>query len=76
MMLKRPLIRRFFAGSHTAYGYYSLYDNILNYRGRMFIIFKGGPGTGKSTILKKVGESYRLKAMTWNTFIVPLIQTL
>lgn len=54
-MLNKPAIRHFFAGSHTAYGYHSLYNNILNYRGRRFIILKGGPGTGKSTLLKKVG---------------------
>ena len=45
----------FFLGANTAEGFYSLYDEFFNPRDdvRLFII-KGGPGTGKSSVMKAV----------------------
>jgi hypothetical protein len=48
-------IRHYFAGGNTARGFYSLYDSNLKGLDRLFIL-KGGPGTGKSSLMKKVGE--------------------
>ena len=57
----------FFAGSNTARGFYSCFENILpaDMRRRMFFI-KGGPGVGKSTLMRRVGayaEEKGLKAI-------------
>lgn len=53
-MSEKPTVRDFFAGGNTAYGFYSLFDNIMVKNGKTFIILKGGPGTGKSTILNHI----------------------
>lgn len=44
-----------FPGSNTPFGFYPYYDNIISQESanKIFII-KGGPGTGKSSFMKKV----------------------
>lgn len=54
-MPTKPVVRKFFAGGNTAYGFYSLFDNILEEDSKRLVILKGGPGTGKSTIFKSIG---------------------
>lgn len=46
---------RFFLGANTPSGFYSLFDELYEPEDgwRLFIV-KGGPGTGKSTLMKKV----------------------
>jgi len=56
--MKKTTGRHFFAGGNTSIGFYSLFDYITdlekcNHR----LIIKGGPGTGKSTMMKRIGES-------------------
>lgn len=50
-------IRHMFPGGNTSRGFYSYYEHILTQEDacRIFVI-KGGPGTGKSTFMKKIGE--------------------
>ncbi|ADL11635.1 PRK06851 family protein [Acetohalobium arabaticum] len=48
-------IINFFPGGNTAQGFYSFYD-YLPYEAEQVFIIKGGPGTGKSTFMKKIGE--------------------
>ncbi|KUO48886.1 MAG: hypothetical protein APF76_09555 [Desulfitibacter sp. BRH_c19] len=50
--------RNFFPGGNTCLGFYSLYDNIIqqNDASRIFVI-KGGPGVGKSTFMKSIGNT-------------------
>jgi hypothetical protein len=48
--------RHMFAGSNTPLGFYSFFDHIWPNTPRRKYIIKGGPGTGKSTLLKKVGQ--------------------
>ena len=45
----------FYLGSNTPDGFYSLYDEVYDHQDgwRMFII-KGGPGTGKSRMMKQI----------------------
>lgn len=56
------LERHFFAGGNTSKGFYSLFRYILSQEeARRIICLKGGPGTGKSTLMKKVGKTYQEK---------------
>ena len=43
-----------FPGSNTPAGFVSFYREGLNNIERLFIL-KGGPGTGKSTLMRKIG---------------------
>ena len=53
-------IIRYFAGGNTAHGFYSLFDSNIADLERIFIL-KGGPGTGKSTLMKEIGTLYSEK---------------
>ncbi|MFC0562444.1 PRK06851 family protein [Halalkalibacter alkalisediminis] len=55
-------IRNYYAGGNTAKGFYSLYEDALNQLNRLFIL-KGGPGTGKSSLMKAVGEQMVSKGL-------------
>jgi Cdc6-like AAA superfamily ATPase len=50
-------IKNYFAGGNTARGFHSLYDSNLKGLDRLFIL-KGGPGTGKSSLMKKIGYEW------------------
>ena len=46
--------RHYFAGNNSAQGFYSYFDYIINLEeGNHYYIFKGGPGVGKSSFMKK-----------------------
>ena len=51
-------VRHYFPGGNTSCGFLSFYDQILKKDsiGKIAII-KGGPGTGKSTFMKKIGAT-------------------
>lgn len=53
-------IIRYFASGNTGRGFYSLFDDVLKDLDRIFIL-KGGPGTGKSSLMKEIGSRW-LKA--------------
>lgn len=48
-------ILNYFAGGNTARGFHNLYESNLQGLSRLFIL-KGGPGTGKSSLMKKIGN--------------------
>lgn len=50
-------VRHVFPGGNTSLGFFSYYDNIIRQEDaeRIFVI-KGGPGVGKSTFMKRIGE--------------------
>lgn len=48
-------MERYYLGSNTAKGFVSLYDRALRDMNHI-VLLKGGPGTGKSTLMKKVAE--------------------
>ncbi|WP_077622728.1 PRK06851 family protein [Sediminibacillus massiliensis] len=50
----------FYAGGNTAKGFYSLFDSSLEGLESVFLL-KGGPGTGKSTMIKKLGDEWQEK---------------
>lgn len=46
----------YFPGANTPYGFYSYYSHILKAdEAKKIIVLKGGPGTGKSSFMKKIG---------------------
>lgn len=48
---------KFFLGANTPDGFYSLFDELYNpYSDWQMYIIKGGPGTGKSTLMKGVAD--------------------
>lgn len=52
-----PISRHYFPGNNTPQGFFSYYDYILRQReAEKIVCIKGGPGTGKSTFLKKIAE--------------------
>jgi Cdc6-like AAA superfamily ATPase len=53
-------IKNYFAGGNTARGFHNLYESNLHGLDRLFIL-KGGPGTGKSSLMKKVGNEWAEK---------------
>lgn len=51
-------IRRVFPGGNTSEGFYSYHSYIVNGVTNRTFILKGGPGSGKSTIMKEIGKKY------------------
>ncbi len=50
-------VRHLFPGGNTAAGFFSYYSHIMpQQEADRFIIIKGGPGTGKSTFMKKIAK--------------------
>lgn len=56
-MEEKKMFRMVFPGSNSAYGFFSYYRYIIEPQeaARIYII-KGGPGTGKSTFMRQIGE--------------------
>ena len=50
------MIKNVFPRGNTAYGFYSFYDYVIEPDATRIFILKGGPGVGKSTFMKKIGE--------------------
>lgn len=48
---------RFFLGANSPGGFYSLYDDFTDAKKDILFILKGGPGCGKSTLMKAVGKA-------------------
>ncbi len=55
-MVRSPYIGKYFAGGNTAYGFYSLFEHVLSDKKGKLIILKGGPGTGKSSLMRNLGK--------------------
>lgn len=54
-MAKKGHIKRLLPGSNTPVGFYSYFDYIIDAReARKIYYFKGGPGVGKSYMMKKI----------------------
>lgn len=57
-MKNNAITPEFFLGANTPLGFFSIFDNIRPTQEDWFChILKGGPGTGKSTLMKKVAEN-------------------
>lgn len=49
----------FFLGANSAQGFHSLYSDFAAGPGDVLHIIKAGPGTGKSTFMRKIGQAAR-----------------
>lgn len=49
-------VKHAFAGSLSSQGFFSFFPQILGEEANRIYLLKGGPGTGKSTLMKKIGE--------------------
>lgn len=48
-------VRKMFPGNNTGEGFFSFYHYIIDPQDAKIFILKGGPGAGKSTMMKKIG---------------------
>ncbi len=55
-------MERYFLGNNTAYGFIGNYETELKNKNRV-ILLKGGPGTGKSSILKKLAAEAKSRGL-------------
>lgn len=55
-MQKNGHLKKVFPGGNTAEGFYSFYQYIIPPDATRIFIIKGGPGVGKSTFMKHIGE--------------------
>lgn len=49
-------LRKVFPGGNTCQGFFSYYDHIIEPDTTRIFVIKGGPGVGKSTFMKYIGE--------------------
>ncbi len=49
-------IRHMFPGGNTPQGFFSYYDYVISNDATRIYLLKGGPGVGKSTFMKKIGQ--------------------
>jgi len=55
--LGKGKIKHLFPGGNTSVGFYSYYSNIIDLtRATRVFVLKGGPGVGKSTFMRKIGN--------------------
>lgn len=55
--MARGRLKKVFPGGNTYKGFYSLYDYIIKTDATRIFVIKGGPGVGKSTFMRKIGEA-------------------
>ena len=48
---------QYFLGANSSHGFFSLYDGFCRREGDYLSIIKGGPGTGKSSFMRKIGAA-------------------
>jgi len=57
-MQESGYIRKFFLGANTYKGFHSFYEYVVPGTPNKLFILKGGPGTGKSTFLRKIANEF------------------
>lgn len=55
--MKKGKLKKVFPGGNTSQGFVSLYHNIIEPDATRILVIKGGPGVGKSTFMRKIGET-------------------
>lgn len=54
-------IRKLFPGANTANGSFNYFDNIIQENANRIFCLKGGPGVGKSSLMKKIAKEFTNK---------------
>ncbi|NLG79055.1 MAG: hypothetical protein GX492_04425 [Firmicutes bacterium] len=54
----RGWVKKVFPGANTPEGFFSFYEYIIRPDANKIIIVKGGPGVGKSTLMRKIGQRF------------------
>ena len=69
VIMKKQGLKHYFAASNSFYGFKSYFDTIFDRQkfDKIYII-KGGPGTGKSTFMKKVTKEFETYASCQTIF--------
>lgn len=58
--MKKIKNRHMFLGNNTSKGFYSLFKNLITQEdANRIICLKGGPGTGKSSLMKKLAFYFK-----------------
>lgn len=57
----KQLITRYFLGANAYSGFYSLYDGFCAGPDDFLRVIKGGPGTGKSSLMRRIGAAAEAK---------------
>lgn len=57
------MMRKMFAGGNSSRGFYSLFDHMFSGEIEQIFLLKGGPGTGKSTLMQRLAQ--RAAAEGW-----------
>ncbi|MDI7246035.1 MAG: PRK06851 family protein [Bacillota bacterium] len=52
----RGWVKKIFPGANTPEGFFSFYEYIISPDANKIIVVKGGPGVGKSTLMRKIGQ--------------------
>ena len=55
--MEKQLITRYFLGANAYSGFYSLYGGFCAGEGDYLRVIKGGPGTGKSALMRRIGAA-------------------
>ncbi|GAW28849.1 hypothetical protein ULO1_14190 [Carboxydocella sp. ULO1] len=55
--MNKGILRRLFPGGNTCQGFYSLYHHMIEPDATRIFVIKGGPGVGKSTFMRRIGEA-------------------
>lgn len=61
-------VRRLFAGSNGANGFHSFFQYIIGEDARRVYLLKGGPGTGKSRLMKDVASALQAEGLALELF--------
>lgn len=62
----------FYLGANSPTGFYSLYDQLLEpEQAETIYILKGGPGCGKSSLMRRVAQARRRRGLRWSTSPAP-----
>jgi hypothetical protein len=55
--IDRGYLKHVFPGGNTPRGFFSFYDQIIGAEAKRILIIKGGPGVGKSSFMRSIGET-------------------
>ena len=55
-MVQKGNVKKVFPGGNTSKGFYSFYDQIIPEDAERIFVIKGGPGVGKSSFMRTIGE--------------------